>query len=89
MNTFTYSVAGTKLRIARIILSFIPIIGFIVPWAYLKSNAESIGFDTLGLFTDGKNLIDILSSFFGNMNLYFVNMCFEGNALKKNGYEIA
>ena len=73
MNMFTYSVAGTKLRIARIILSFIPIIGFIVPWAYIKSDAESIGFDTLGLFTDGKSLIDILSSFFGNVR--FTGTC--------------
>lgn len=78
MNMFTYSVWGTKLRIARIILSFIPIIGFIVPWAYLKSDATSIGFDTIGLFTDGKSLIDVFSSLFGNLSLYMSNMAYEG-----------
>ena len=77
MNMFKYSVWGTKLRIARIILSFIPIIGYIVPWAALKSDGESIGFDTLGIFTDGKSLIDVFSSFFGNMNLYLMNMKYE------------
>ena len=77
LNMFAYSVWGTKLRIARIILSFIPIIGFIVPWAYLKSDAGSVGIDVIGLFTDGKSLIDIFSSFFGNSSLYFTNMAYE------------
>ena len=77
MNMFTYSVWGTKLRIARIILSFIPIVGFIVPWFVFKSEAESLGIDVIGLFTDGKSLIDFFKSFFGNMSLYFTNMGYE------------
>ena len=80
LNMFAYSVWGTKLRIVRIILSFIPIIGFIVPWAYLKSDAQSVGIDLAGLFTDGHSLIDVFKSFFGNISLYITNMSYEGFA---------
>ncbi|MCR5207276.1 MAG: prepilin peptidase [Eubacterium sp.] len=78
LNMFAYSLWGTKLRIARIILSFIPIVGFIVPWGYLKSDGESVGIDVIGAFTDGKSLIDLFKSFFGNSGLYFQNMGYEG-----------
>ncbi|MGN0523017.1 MAG: hypothetical protein ACI4IG_01960 [Eubacterium sp.] len=78
LNRIAYSIWGTKLRIARIILSFVPIIGYIVPWAYIKSDAESLGFDVIGIFTDGKSLIDLFKSFFGNAGLYFTNMSYEG-----------
>ena len=78
MSMFKYSVWGTKLRIARIILSFIPIVGYIVPWFVFKSEGESLGIDVIGLFTDGKSLIDLFKSFFGNMSLYFANMSYEG-----------
>lgn len=78
LNRIAYSIWGTKLRIVRIVMSFLPAIGLILPWAYLKSDAESIGIDLIGIFTNGKSLIDVLSSFFGNMNLYFMNMSYEG-----------
>ena len=78
MNMFKYSIWGTKLRIMRIIMSFIPAVGFILPWFALKSEAESVGIDLLGLFTDGKSLIDLFGDFFGNMGLYFTNMGYEG-----------
>lgn len=78
LNMFAYSVWGTKLRIIRIILSFIPIVGFIVPWGYLKSEAGSVGIDTLGLFTDGKSLLDVISGFFGHTDLFLQNMAYEG-----------
>lgn len=78
LNRIAYSIWGTKLRIARIVMSFLPAIGFILPWAYIKSDAQGIGIDMIGIFTDGKSLIDVLSSFFGNMNLYFTNMAYEG-----------
>lgn len=78
LNRIAYSIWGTKLRIVRIILSFIPIIGFIVPWGYIKSEGESFGIDVIGAFTDGKSLIDVISSFFGNSSLYFTNMGYEG-----------
>lgn len=78
LNSFAYSIWGTKLRIVRIILSFLPAVGFILPWGYIKSDAQSAGLDILGAFTDGKSLVDVLSSFFGNMSLYFTNMGYEG-----------
>ncbi len=78
LNIFKYSVFGTKLRIVRIILSFLPAIGFIIPWASLKSEAGSFGIDLLGLFTDGKSLIDLFSSVFGNFGLIIENMGYEG-----------
>lgn len=80
LNHVAYSIWGTKLRIARIILSFLPIVGYIVPWAYIKSDAESIGFDVLGLFTSGHSLLDLIKSFFGNAGLFFTNMSYEGNS---------
>lgn len=78
LNRIAYSIWGTKLRIARIILSFLPAIGFILPWAYIKSDAQSIGIDMIGIFTSGKSLVDILSNFFGNAGLYITNMSYEG-----------
>lgn len=78
LNRIAYSIWGTKLRIVRIVLSFLPAIGFILPWAYIKSDANSIGLDLIGIFTSGKSLIDVLSSFFGNAGLYFTNMGYEG-----------
>ncbi len=80
MNMFAYSIWGTKLRIVRIIMSFLPAIGFILPWYKITSDAESIGIDMLGIFTDGKSLIDVFGSFFGNMSLYFTNMGYEGGS---------
>lgn len=76
LNRLAYSIWGTKLRIARIILSFLPAIGFILPWATLKSESGSIGIDMFGLTAD-KSLIDVLSDFFGNMSLYITNMKYE------------
>ncbi len=80
LNIFSYSLWGTKLRRLRIILSFLPAIGFLLPWAYLKSDSNSIGIDFLGLFTSGKSLIDVISDFFANKSLYFTNMTYEGNS---------
>ena len=76
---FAYSVWGTKLRIARIILSFIPIFGFIVPWAAVTSEADSAGVDLLGLFTKGHSLLEVFQDFFGNKDLYLANMVYEGH----------
>ena len=80
LNMFSYSLWGTKLRVIRIILSFLPAIGFILPWGYLKSDSQSIGIDLLGLFTSGKSLLDVISDFFANKALYFTNMAYEGNS---------
>ncbi len=78
MNMFSYSMWGTKLRIVRIILSFLPAIGYILPWSYLKSAAGSVGIDLLCIFTSGSSLLDLISSFFSNSSLFFTNMAYEG-----------
>ena len=80
MNMFAYSIWGTKLRIVRIIMSFIPIIGYIVPWFVIKSDADSIGIDLFGLFTDGHTLLDLFKDFFGNTDVFFTNMSYEGGS---------
>lgn len=77
LNRLAYSIWGTKLRIARIVLSVLPAIGFILPWATLKSDAESVGLDLFGM-TCSKSLIDLFGDFFGNTNLYITNMGYEG-----------
>lgn len=77
LNRLAYSIWGTKLRIARIVLSVLPVIGFILPWATLKSDAESVGLDLFGM-TCSKSLIDLFGDFFGNTSLYITNMGYEG-----------
>ena len=77
LNRLAYSIWGTKLRIARIVLSVLPVIGFILPWATLKSDAESVGLDLFGM-TCSKSLIDLFGDFFGNTSLYIANMGYEG-----------
>ncbi|MBE6720024.1 MAG: prepilin peptidase [Ruminococcaceae bacterium] len=79
MNMFKYSIWGTKLRIVRIIMSFLPAVGFLLPWYAIKSDAQSIGIDMFGIFTDGNSLIDLFKAFFGNMKLFFLNMGYEGS----------
>ena len=67
LNKLGYSVYGTKLRIARIIMSFIPIIGIILPWATVKGDGAELNFDLLGLFTDGTNTIKFFGPLFKNI----------------------
>lgn len=76
LNRIAYSIWGTKLRIARIVLSVLPAIGFILPWATIKSDADSVGLDLFGM-TCNRSLIDLLKDFFGNMSLYTTNMSYE------------
>lgn len=77
MNRIAYSIYGTKLRIARLVLTFLPAVGFILPWAFLKSDGESFDLSIIS-FSGNKSLIDFFSSFFGDINLYVTNMKFEG-----------
>ena len=74
LNLLKYSVFGTKLRIARLIMSFIPAIGFILPWAYVVSDKDSLYFDLLGLFSDGTNTLDFFGVFFKNIGDIFAAM---------------
>ena len=64
LNLLKYSVFGTKLRIARLLMSFIPAIGFILPWAYVASDKDTLNFDLLGIFTDGTNTLKFFGIFF-------------------------
>lgn len=78
-NRFAYSIWGTKLRIVRIILSFLPAVGFLLPWATLKSDAGSVGLDLFGMTSD-TSLIDLFKDFFANSGVYFANMGYENYA---------
>ena len=78
LNRIAYSIWGTKLRIARLVLTFLPAIGFILPWANLNSDGESFSLTIISIFNKNKSLIDFFKSFFGNASLYMTNMKFEG-----------
>lgn len=78
LNRIAYSIWGTKLRIARLILTFLPAVGFILPWATLKSDGESFDLTIYSIFNGNRSLIDFFSGFFGDTGLYFTNMKFEG-----------
>lgn len=77
LNRIAYSIWGTKLRIVRIILSFLPAIGYILPWANMKGDTDSFGLDLFGM-TCHQSLIKIITCFFKNSGLFFTNMGFEG-----------
>lgn len=74
LNMLKYSVVGTKLRIARLVMSLIPAIGFILPWASIKSNQDSLNLDLLGIFTDGTSMLDFFGIFFKNIGAIFSAM---------------
>ena len=74
LNLLKYSVFGTKLRILRLIMSFIPAVGFILPWAYVTSAKDSLYFDLLGLFSDGTNTLNFFGIFFKNIGDIFSAM---------------
>ncbi|MBQ8504256.1 MAG: hypothetical protein IJ491_08265 [Clostridia bacterium] len=78
LNKLKYSVFGTKLRIARIVMSFIPAIGFILPWANVTSAKDTLSFDLLGLFTDGTSTLDFFGIFFKSIGDVLSAMSGEG-----------
>ncbi len=77
MNRIAYSIWGTKLRIARLVLTLLPAIGFILPWAVIKSDGESFDLSIISL-SGNKSLIDFFQAFFGDIKLFLMNMQFEG-----------
>lgn len=77
MNRVAYSIWGTKLRIARLVLTFLPAIGFILPWATLSSDGNNFDLSIIS-FVSNKSLIDFFKSFFGDIGLFVTNMKFEG-----------
>ena len=78
LNRIAYSIWGTKLRIARLVLTFLPAIGFILPWADFKSDGANFTLTIYSLFNKNNSLVDFFKSFFGNAGLYMSNMKFEG-----------
>lgn len=74
LNLLKYSVFGTKLRIARIFMTLIPAVGFILPWAYVVSDKDSLNFDLLGLFTDGTNTIKFFGVLFKDIGGILSNL---------------
>lgn len=78
LNKLGYSVYGTKLRIARIVMSFIPIIGIILPWAMITGDNAALNFDLLGIFTKGTNTINFFGSLFKNLGVIIDTISAEG-----------
>lgn len=64
LNDFRYTTIGTKLRKNRIWLTLLPAIGFILPWAQIKGELNTLSLDLLGLFTDGTDTIKFFGIFF-------------------------
>lgn len=77
INRIAYTIWGTKLRIARLFITIIPALGYILPWATLKSDANSFDLSIISFFGN-KSLIDFFKSFFGDTGLYLTNMKLEG-----------
>lgn len=78
VNRLKFSVVGTKLRIIRLIVSFLPAIGFILPWATVVSEKSTLSFDLIGIFTDGESTIDFFGILFKNIGGIFSAMSAEG-----------
>ena len=74
LNLLKYSVFGTKLRIIRILMSLIPAVGFILPWAYVASEKDTLNFDLLGLFTEGTNTIKFFGILFKDIGGILSNL---------------
>lgn len=78
LNRLKFSVIGNNLRVARLIMSFIPAIGFILPWATVMSEKATLSFDLLGIFTDGESTINFFGILFKNFASILGTMSAEG-----------
>lgn len=76
MNRVRYSLFGTKLRIVRFVLTFLPAVAFIIPWANVNSTGESFQL-TLFSFTGAKSALDIFLQLFNNFSIIWSNIQFE------------
>lgn len=76
LSRMAYSMWGTKLRIARLVLTFLPAVGFILPWATVKGNGAKFVLSILS-FDGSKSLIDFFSAFFGDTGLFRITMDME------------
>ncbi len=77
MNRVRYSLFGTKLRIVRFVLTFLPAVAFIIPWATVESSGDSFELTMLS-FTGAKSALDIFLQIFNNFSLVWTNLQFEG-----------
>lgn len=77
LNGFKYVTVGTKLRIVRLVFSFLPAIGFIVPWYVFSAENSGFTLTIYSLFDSNLSLIDFFTSFFGDPALFLTNMRFE------------
>ncbi len=77
MNRVRYSLFGTKLRIARLVLTFLPIIAFLLPWVSVNSEGDSFQL-ALFSFNGSKTAVDIISQLFSNSSLLKNDISFEG-----------
>lgn len=78
LNRFKFSVIGSRLRVARLVMSLVPAIGFILPWATVVSEKATLSFDLLGLFTDGESTIKFFGILFKNIGSIIGTMSAEG-----------
>lgn len=78
LNRLKFSVAGSRLRVARLALSLVPAIGFILPWATVASEKATLSFDLLGIFTDGESTINFFVMLFKNLSSVFGTVGQEG-----------
>lgn len=76
MNRVRYSLFGTKLRIVRFVLTFLPAVAFIIPWSAVNSAGEDFQL-TLFSFTGAKSALDIFLQIFSNFSLVWDNLTFE------------
>lgn len=64
---FRYSIIGTKLRIWRLVLSFTPIFGFVLPWAKIASEQDTLNLELFGIFTKGTSLLKFFPILFDDI----------------------
>lgn len=76
LNRIAYSLWGTKLRIVRLILTFLPAVGFILPWANIKATGNNFVLSIIS-FDGSKSLIDFFTGVFADAGLYFDGMGIE------------
>lgn len=76
LNRVKYSLFGTKLRLARLVITFLPALAFLFPWAVVKGDGNSFDLALIS-FTGHKSAINIISQLLSNSSLVSSNMKFE------------
>lgn len=78
VNRLKFTVFGTRLRVIRLIVSILPAIGFILPWATVSSGKSTLSFDLIGIFTEGESTIKFFGILFKNIGGIISAMSSEG-----------